>query len=56
MHTLIDLAKEDSDILISFAYEELRDVEGESGHVCVFDKIIDDTVWMRDPEQAVPKF
>ena len=54
--TLSDLAKENADVLLSFAYEELWGGEKESGHVCIFDKIVGDNVWMIDPEQEVPKF
>lgn len=54
--TLTDLQSEDADILLSFAYEELWGQDGEAGHVCVFDRIEGDDVWMIDPEQNVPKF
>jgi len=48
--------EEGVDILISFAYEEVWGGKGESAHVCVFDKIVGNNVWMIDPEQKVPKF
>jgi hypothetical protein len=54
--TLTALAAEGCDVFLCFAYEELWGVAGEASHVCVFDKIIGDTVWMIDPEQEVLKF
>jgi hypothetical protein len=53
---LSDLQDEGVDILLCYDYREVWGGEGETSHVCVFDKIENNTVWMIDPEQNVPKF
>lgn len=53
---LQDIQTEDGDALLCFDYGKLWDLSKKGGHVCVFDRIEGDTVYIIDPERNVPKF
>jgi Peptidase_C39 like family len=43
------------DVLVCFSYGKLWNTDSMGGHVCVIDRIENDTVWLVDPGQNVPK-
>jgi len=43
------------DTLLCFNYGKLWDKDTDSGHVCVFDRIDGDSVWIIDPGRNAPK-
>lgn len=53
---LTDIQKEDGDALLCFDYGKLWDLPRKGGHVCVFDRIEGDNVYLVDPERNVPKY
>lgn len=53
---LSEVIEYDKDALLCFDYGTLWQLEySNGGHVCVFDKLEGDTVWLVDPERNVPK-
>lgn len=52
---LDDIQKQDGDALLCFDYRVLWGGTPGQGHVCVFDHIDGDDVWMVDPWPDVPK-
>jgi hypothetical protein len=52
---LRDIQKNDGDALLCFDYGRLWDLPKRGGHVCVFDRIEGDEVYLVDPEKNVPK-
>lgn len=52
LHAVQDV---NSDALLCFDYGTLWDLDVKNGHVCVFDRIDGDDVWLIDPERNVPK-
>jgi hypothetical protein len=50
------IQKEDGDALVCFDYGKLWDLTIKGGHVCVFDRIDGNAVYLIDPERNVPKY
>lgn len=55
-YLLQSIQDEDADALLCFDYGKLWDLPKTGGHVCVFDRIEGDTVYIVDPERNVPKY
>lgn len=53
---LIDIQNKDGDALLCFDYGKLWGLPRRGGHVCVFDRIEGDNVYIVDPERSVPKY
>lgn len=53
---LLAIQKDNGDALLCFDYGKLWDLPRKGGHVCVFDYIEGDDVYIIDPEKSVPKY
>ncbi|MFZ2126510.1 MAG: hypothetical protein WAV04_03300 [Candidatus Microsaccharimonas sp.] len=53
---LTTIQAEDGDALLCFDYGKLWGLPQKGGHVCVFDRIENDTIYIIDPERNVPKY
>ncbi len=52
---LIDIQQKEGDALLCFDYGKLWNLPKKGGHVCVFDRIEGDIVYIVDPASNVPK-
>lgn len=55
LETLRDMQEEDGDILVCFDHGLLWGNEKTNGHVCVFDRVEDTSIWLVNPEREAPK-
>lgn len=53
---LLAVQKDDGHALLCFDYGKLWSLPTKGGHVCVFDRIEGDDVYIIDPEKNVPKY
>jgi hypothetical protein len=56
LETLREVQAEGCDILVCFDYDMLWGKAPSNGHVCVFNSVSGNDIWLVDPEQNVPKF